>query len=87
MLTYSYFNFYIVKVMKLYRFKHVVIYEKYQKMQLNQRTLYNQQSYLAEWHSKMCTLIRHTIYEGLVKIQFLRHEYSSIMYDNTQKTQ
>ena len=35
---------------------------------------------------KMCKSIRHTICESLVKIQYFRHEYSSIMDENTQKT-
>ena len=71
--------------MKLYRFKLVVIiWKNTQKMQLNQRIFHNQQSHLACWYFKMCTLIRHTIYKSLVKILYFRHEYSSIMYENTQ---
>ena len=33
----------------------------------------------------MCTLIKHTICESLVKMQYFRHEWSSKMYENTQK--
>ena len=34
---------------------------------------------------KMCTLIRHTNRESLMKIHWFRHEWSSINYENTQK--
>ena len=37
--------------------------------QLNQITFHNQQSHLASWHTKVCTFIKHTICESLVKIQ------------------
>ena len=33
----------------------------------------------------MCTLIRNPISESLVKIEYFRHECSSIMYENTLK--
>ena len=42
---------------------------------------------MACWRTKMCTLIRHTICKKIVKIQYFRNEYSSIiMYENTQKS-
>ena len=41
--------------------------------------------HLACWHTKNCALIRHTICESLGKIEYFRHEYWSIMYENTQK--
>ena len=55
------------------------------KTQLNKRTFHNLQSHLACWQIKMCTLIRLTICECLVKIQHFIHKCSSIMYENTQK--
>ena len=63
----------------------MVMYENSQKTQSNQCTLHNLQSHLAWWLSKLCTLIRNRICETLVKMQYFRHEYSSIMYENTQK--
>ena len=44
-------------------------------------------SSLACWPSKMYTLIRDRICESLLKIRYFRHEYSTIMYENSQKTQ
>ena len=44
------------------------MYENSQKTQLNQRTSRNLQSHLAYKYTKMCTLIRHKIYESFVKI-------------------
>ena len=44
-------------------------------MQLNQRTFHNLQSHLACWHTKMFTLIRHTICESLVKISVYFQQY------------
>ena len=38
-------------------------------------------------HFDISVLIRYTISESLVDIQQLRHEWSSKMYENTQKTQ
>ena len=57
------------------------------KMNLNQRTFYNQQSHLACWHIKICTSIRRTICESLEKIQHFRNECSSILYEIPKKTQ
>ena len=37
------------------------------------------------WHFYISALIRYTISEGLVEIQLFRHEWSSKMYENTQK--
>ena len=56
-------------------------------MQLNQRTFHNLLLHLECWHTKMCTLIRYTICDSVVKIQYFRHECSSIKYENTKKTQ
>ena len=56
-----------------------------QKMQLNRRIFHNLQSHLACWHIKMCTSIKHTICESLMKIQHFRHECSSFMDVNTKK--
>ena len=58
---------------------------KFHKTQLNQRTLRNMQPHLICWYTKIWIFIKRTIWEGLVKIQYFRHEYSSIMYENTQK--
>ena len=48
-------------------------------------TYHNLQSHLPRWYTKICTLIRHTICESLVKMQYFRQEWSSILYENTQK--
>ena len=37
-------------------------------------------NHLTYWYTKIFTLIRHTISESLVKVQYSRHECSSIMY-------
>ena len=55
-------------------YKHVVIFEYSQKTQLNQSTLHNLQPHLVCQHTKMFTLISHTICEILVNIKYLRHE-------------
>ena len=44
-------------------------------------------SHLAFLYAKMCKLIRLIICESLVEIQQFRHEWYSIMYENTQETQ
>ena len=55
--------------------------------QLIQSVFYNLQLRLACQYIKICdVLIRRTIIcENLVKMQYFRHEWSSIMYKNTQK--
>ena len=50
------------------------------KTQYNQGPFHNLQSNLAYWLVKMCTLIRHTIYESFVEIQRFRYEWSSLIY-------
>ena len=55
------------------------------KTQLNQITFHKLQLLLACLQTKICTLIRNTICESLVKIQQISNECSSIMYKNTQK--
>ena len=57
------------------------------KTQLNQRTIQNQLSHVTCGYIKMCTLIRHIICESLMKRKHFRPVCSSIMYENTQKTQ
>ena len=57
-----------------------------QKKTVNQRNFHSLQEHLACWHTKMCTMIRHIICKILVQIQQFRHECSSIMYENTQKS-
>ena len=54
-------------------------------MKLNQRTFHNLQSHLAYLLTKICILIRHIIFESLVEIEYLRHEGSSKIYENSQK--
>ena len=51
------------------------------KMQLNLRTFHYQQSHLTCWHTKMCTLIRNTICECLVNIQY----FTWILVNNVWK--
>ena len=60
---------------------------KIPKKPINQKDFHNFQLHLACWHTKMFTLIRYTICESLMKIQQFRHEWSSKMYENTQKMQ
>ena len=56
-----------------------------QKTQIKWKTFHNLQSHLACCHTKICTLIRHTICESLVKIHHFSHEYSLIIYENNEK--
>ena len=59
--------------MKLYRLKHlVIILEISKNTKLNKRTCHNLQSHLACLHIKMCTLIKHSICESMVKILTLQ---------------
>ena len=56
-------------------------------IKIKKKTFHNLQTHLTCSHSKMCTLVRHTIFENLVRIKYFKHECSSIIYENTQKTQ
>ena len=51
----------------------------------NRRTFHNIQLHLVYWHDKMCRLIGHIICDSLVKIQYFRHECSSIIYEKIPK--
>ena len=78
-----------VKVWWSYNVSNRLLIWKFPKeTQLNQRTFLNMQSHLACWHTKMCTLMRNTIFENLVKIKYFRHaDKMSIMCENTQKNE
>ena len=65
--------------------KIIIIYGNSQKILLNKRTFYKLLSHLAFWYTKMYTLIKHTVYKSLVKIQNFRHEWWSSIICNQIK--
>ena len=51
------------------------------------KSVYNERDDSLIWHFDISVLIRYTISDSLLEMQQFRHECSSIMYENTQKTQ
>ena len=63
---------------KLFRSEFIKFFDYFKKV-------HSEPFYYIFIKKKLCRLIGHTISESLVKIQYFRHECSSIMYINIQK--